>query len=72
MKQGGELDEIMDNPALKDETPILETPKKLSSQGLQDLEIVISNEANEALESEIGGDKGIIDKKYKKHTNTRV
>jgi ParB-like chromosome segregation protein Spo0J/uncharacterized coiled-coil protein SlyX len=50
------------NPALKDETPIISTPKKLSTSGLPDLDIVESKEANEALESEIGGDKGIIDK----------
>jgi ParB-like chromosome segregation protein Spo0J len=50
------------NLALKDETPIISTPKKLSTSGLPDLDIVESKEANEALESEIGGDKGIIDK----------
>jgi hypothetical protein len=50
------------NPALKDETPILSTPKKLSSNGLQDLDIIASKEANQALEAEIGSDKGVIDK----------
>ena len=51
-----------DNPALKDETPILSTPKILSTNGLPNLEIVASKEASQALESEIGGDKGVIDK----------
>jgi hypothetical protein len=48
--------------ALESETPILSNPKTLSSDGLPSLEIVASQEADEALEAEIGGDKGVVDK----------
>lgn len=60
--QAGSVGVGGDNPALKDETPILSTPKILSTDGLPNLEIVASKEASQALESEIGGDKGVIDK----------
>ncbi len=43
------------------ETPILENKKELIQDGLPTLEIVSSKESAEALESEIGGDKGVID-----------
>jgi len=55
----------LDNIALKDETPILATPVILSSNGLPDLDIVSSKEAYQALESEIGGDKGVVDNKIR-------
>ena len=56
----GEVDGIA--KILEEETPILSTPKTLSTKGLPNLDIVPSKEASSALESEIGGDKGVINK----------
>jgi disulfide oxidoreductase YuzD len=50
------------HPIAEVETPILEYPKQLYDEYLPTLDIISSKEASDALESEIGGDKGKIDK----------
>ena len=53
------------NVQIEKESPILTDPKRISTEGLPDLDVVASQEAGEALESEIGGDKGVIDDKVR-------
>lgn len=50
---------------INSETPIIEDKSILKTSGLPELEIVSSKEASPALEAEIGGDKGGIDKEIR-------